>query len=125
MKSYEDLAAEYPGSGKWLRVFSVAGLMHCRGGIGPTDAPEQLLEALADWVEKGEAPDTVVTHRSAMPYNSIEQGRLETIVPANKAQDWTREFRLCAEPARVALKAPGLDPKRADSWVCRRTVRAR
>ena len=54
-----------------------------------------------------------------MPYNWIEQGRLETIVPADKAADWTREFRLCAEPARVTLKAPGLDPKRADSWTCR------
>jgi feruloyl esterase len=124
MKSYEDLAAKYPDSGKWLRVFPVAGLMHCRGGIGPTDAPEKLLEALAAWVEKGQAPDTVVATRSAMPYNWIEQGRLETIVPADKAADWGREFRLCAEPARVTLKAPGLDPKRADSWVCRVPGRA-
>ena len=119
MKSYEDLAAKYPDNARWLRVFPVAGLMHCRGGIGPTDAPEQLLEALANWVEKGEAPDTVVANRSATPYNWIEQGQLETVVPADKARDWGREFRLCAEPARVTLKAPGLDPKRADSWMCR------
>jgi feruloyl esterase len=119
MKSYEDIAAKYPDHAKWLRVFPVAGLMHCRGGIGPTNAPEKLLEALANWVEKGEAPDTVVATRSAMPYNWIEQGRLETIVPADKTAGWEREFRLCAEPARVVLKEPGLDPKRADSWTCK------
>jgi feruloyl esterase len=119
MKSYEDIAAKYPDSPRWLRVFPVAGLMHCRGGIGPTDAPEQLLEALAAWVEKGEVPDTVVTHRSAMPFNWIEQGRLETIVPPDKASGWNREFRLCAEPARVTLKGPGLDPRLAESWTCR------
>ena len=35
MKSYEDVAAQYSDNSKWLRVFPVAGLMHCRGGIGP------------------------------------------------------------------------------------------
>jgi feruloyl esterase len=119
MKSYEVVAAKYRDNGKWLRVFPVAGLMHCRGGIGPTDAPEKLLEVLASWVEKGDAPDTVVATRSATPYNWIEQGRIETVVPADKAKDWEREFRLCAEPARVTLKAQGLNPKLADSWVCR------
>ena len=119
MKSYEDIAAKYHDHAKWLRVFPVAGLMHCRGGIGPTDAPEKLLEALANWVEKGEAPDTVVATRSAMPFNWIEQGRLETVVPADKVDGWAREFRLCAEPARVALTAPGLDPKRAQNWTCK------
>jgi feruloyl esterase len=119
MKSYEWLAGKYPDNAEWLRVFPVAGLMHCRGGIGPTDAPERLLEALADWVEKGEEPDTVVATRTATPYNWIEQGRLETVVPADKAVDWDRQFRLCAEPARVTLKAPGLDPKKAESWICR------
>jgi hypothetical protein len=92
---------------------------NCRGGIGPTDAPERLLEALATWVEKGDAPDTAVATRSATPYNWIEQGRIETIVPADKAKDWEREFRLCAEPARVTLKAHDLNPKLADSWICR------
>ena len=119
IKSYEDIARQHPDNRDWLRVFPVAGLMHCRGGIGPTDAPERLLEALAGWVEKGEAPDTVVARREATPHNWIEQGRMETIVPADRASDWNREFRLCAEPARVTLKAPGLDPKRADNWVCR------
>ncbi|MFT4028014.1 MAG: tannase/feruloyl esterase family alpha/beta hydrolase, partial [Novosphingobium sp.] len=119
MASYADLTTKYPNSRDWLRVFPVAGLMHCRGGVGPTDAPEKLLDAVADWVEKGTPADTVVTYRSAMPFNWIEQGRLETVVPADKARDWEREFRLCAEPSRVVLKAPGLDPKKADNWVCR------
>jgi Tannase and feruloyl esterase len=119
MESYADVAKKYPNHDQWLRVFPVAGLMHCRGGIGPTDAPEKLLDAVADWVETGSAPDTVVTTRSPAPYNWIEQGRLETVVPPEKAADWQREFRLCAEPTRVSLKAPGLDPKRADSWTCR------
>ena len=121
MKSYAWLAAQYPDRADWVRVFPVAGLMHCRGGIGPTNAPEQLLEALADWVEKGQAPDTVVATRVPEPFNWIEQGRPESFVndAAGQATEWFREFRLCAEPARVTLKAPGLDAKSADSWTCR------
>ncbi len=121
IKSYEELEAKYPDSANWLRVFPVAGLMHCRGGIGPTDAPERLLEAVARWVEEGRAPDTVVASRSAAPMSWIEQGRPETVVDSRtaRAKDWEREFRLCAEPARVVLKKPGLDPKDAENWICR------
>ena len=121
LKSYQWITARHPDHASWLRVFPVAGLMHCRGGIGPSDAPERLLEALAGWVEESRAPDRVVTRRVAAPESWAEQGRPESFVRGGSdgAADWEREFLLCAEPARVALRAPGLDPRQAGNWTCR------
>jgi feruloyl esterase len=95
------LAKRFPDADNWLRAFAVPGLLHCRGGDGPTDIDERLLEALIDWVEKGQAPVSVVTNRS-LPGKPTE-----------------RRFLLCAEPTRARLVSPGLDPAKAESWQCR------
>ena len=101
LKSRADIAAKYPDSANWIRAFPIAGLRHCSGGSGPTDAPARLLDAMVEWVEKGQAPDTVIAERRS-PTTGLE-----------------RTFRLCADPNRVALKQPGLDYKAAENWVCR------
>ncbi len=101
LKSTEALRARYPNAGEWLRVFPVAGMMHCAGGPGPTEIEEPLIDALVAWVEQGLPPETVVA-----PRRSRDRGV-------------ERTFRLCAEPARTALRAPGLDPRNAENWVCR------
>jgi hypothetical protein len=41
-------------------MFIVPGMQHCRGGNGPTDVDQQLLESLVTWVEKDQAPPSVV-----------------------------------------------------------------
>jgi hypothetical protein len=101
LKGYEELRARFPGSANWLRAFTVPGLWHCRGGSGPTDIDETMIEAMAAWVERGKAPESVVARRF-----SAEKG-LE------------RSFQLCAEPRRASLKKPGLDPTKAENWVCK------
>jgi feruloyl esterase len=100
VKSYEALAAKDKRVAEWLRVFTVPGLMHCRGGAGPTDVEERAIEAVVNWVEHGQAPDAVVTNRVSAT-TGIERG-----------------FKLCAEPARATLKSSGLDYKQADNWEC-------
>ncbi|CAG9987081.1 unnamed protein product [Clonostachys byssicola] len=41
----------------FYRVFLAPGVAHCRGGYGPV--PSDPFAALVNWVEKGEAPDTL------------------------------------------------------------------
>ena len=101
LKGYEVIKSRFPNSQNWLRAFMIPGLWHCRGGSGPTNTDEVMIEAIANWVEKGEAPDSVVASR---------------VTPAKGLE---RTFRLCAEPKRAMLKKPGLDPKSADNWECR------
>jgi feruloyl esterase len=101
MATYAAVTQRFPKAKSWLRAFAVPGLLHCRGGAGPTDLDERLLESLVAWVEKGQAPETVVANRYS------QQKGLE------------RSFLLCAEPTRAHLTSPGLDPKQAANWSCR------
>jgi feruloyl esterase len=100
--AYDVISKRYPNSANWLRTFVIPGMLHCRGGSGPTDADEQLLEKLVSWVEKGEAPDSVTANRMT-PDKGID-----------------RRFLICAEPRRARLNAPGLDPNDAKNWNCGR-----
>jgi feruloyl esterase len=99
--AYQALSARDPGAVNWMRVFFVPGMQHCRGGVGPTDAEERLIDATVAWVENGQAPETVVAERQS-PTKGIE-----------------RTFRLCAEPKRAVLKNADLDPRDATNWECR------
>jgi feruloyl esterase len=101
LKGYGELRARFPGSANWLRAFTIPGLWHCRGGSGPTDVDETMIEAMANWVEKGVAPESAVASRYS------------------QAKGVERTFRLCAEPARASLLKPGLDPLKAENWVCK------
>lgn len=47
---------------EWFRVFMVPGMFHCRGGNAPNTF--ELLPALVQWVEQGQAPDRVVATQS-------------------------------------------------------------
>ncbi|HZF46220.1 MAG TPA: tannase/feruloyl esterase family alpha/beta hydrolase, partial [Sphingomonadaceae bacterium] len=48
-----------------VRLFTVPGMLHCGGGEA-TDRFE-MLDAITNWVEKGEAPDRIVATGKAMP----------------------------------------------------------
>lgn len=101
LKGYQAVLAKNPSAANWLRLFFVPGMQHCRGGNGPTDVEDPMIDALATWVETGKAPDSVLAPRA---------------VPA-RATD--RVFRLCPEPTRAALKAQNLDPNAVENWECR------
>lgn len=100
LAGYETILKRFPGASSWLSAVAVPGFGHCRGGLGPTAPDEQLLGALVNWVEKGEAPKAVVSDRES-PTRTPE-----------------RSFLLCAEPLRAQLKEPGLDPGTATNWTC-------
>ena len=104
LKGYEAVMQKTPSAANWLRMFFVPGVQHCRGGNGPTEIEDPMIEALAAWVEAGKEPESVLAPR-ATPEKGID-----------------RVFRLCPEPKRAMLKAAGLDPNAADSWECRAPI---
>jgi feruloyl esterase len=99
--AHQALTKRYPNAANWLRAFFIPGMLHCRGGDGPSEVDGELLDALVAWVEKGEAPASVVARRWSRDAG-IE-----------------RTFKLCAEPQRAYLKESSLDPKKAENWECR------
>jgi feruloyl esterase len=102
LKGYEAVRRLYPAADQWLRIFFVPGMQHCEGGSGPTEVVEPMIEALAAWVETGLAPESVLAPRMTA------------------ARGIDRTFRLCPEPTRASLKAPGLDFNDAANWECRK-----
>jgi feruloyl esterase len=101
VKNHEELVKEHPDADRWLRMYIMPGLRHCRGGPGTTNSEEPLIEAVANWVEKGQAPEEVVARRE-----TLKKG-------------YERDFLLCPEPKRAFLKTPGADATKAENWECR------
>ncbi len=100
LSGYHALQKRFPNAGDWVRYVPVPGMWHCRGGTGPTDAPEQLLDALVTWVEKGTPPAGITAARYTR-----DAGR-------------ERSFLLCPDPQQARLKGPELDAKDAANWQC-------
>jgi hypothetical protein len=63
---YREMAARYGRHNdpdfknlqRFYRLFRGPGVGHCAGGVGPQ--PQNLFNALVDWVEKGVAPETIL-----------------------------------------------------------------
>ncbi len=63
---YRDLAREHGGYRKLqehVRFFTVPGMNHCTGGVGPNKY--DTITALEDWVEQGIAPDGIIATKYA------------------------------------------------------------
>jgi len=82
------------GPQAWARLFMIPGMAHCGGGQATDEF--DLLTAIQQWVENGQAPDLVTARGRAFP--GIERP-------------------LCPYP-QVA-RYDGGDPARADSFSCR------
>jgi hypothetical protein len=96
---YQRLADDNGGAGAVRassRIFLVPGMGHCQGGSATLDSFD-LLSALVDWVERGNAPDQVTATGVSMPGQSRP---------------------LCAWPAHAQYKGAG-DPKAAASYACK------
>ena len=68
---YKSLATANGGAEKvagWSRFFLVPGMTHCGGG--PALDRFDMLSAVVSWVEKGEAPDSVIATGHAFPGRS-------------------------------------------------------
>jgi hypothetical protein len=55
------LAKNGPDATQFVRLFMAPGMGHCGGGIGPDR--HDGMTAMIDWVEKGQAPDTMIASR--------------------------------------------------------------
>lgn len=86
-----------PRAGEAYRLFLVPGMDHCRGGEG-TDRFD-MLSALADWVERSQAPNRITASR-------IVDGRIQRTRP------------LCPYPQVATYKGSG-DSNDAANFECR------
>ena len=69
---YKDLATANGGQDKlqtWSRIYLVPGMEHCNGGAAALDKFD-MLTAIVDWTEKGNAPDAVTATGKAFPGRS-------------------------------------------------------
>jgi hypothetical protein len=53
------LVGGYPEIQPWWRYYRAPGVGHCGGGVGPQ--PQDLFNALVNWVESGTAPDRILS----------------------------------------------------------------
>jgi len=96
-KYYEQVQARDAKVGDYFRLFMMPGVLHCAGGAGPDNADWTM--AIADWVEKGKAPERVMASKTA-----------------NGAVTRTRP--LCPYPQHAIYKGTGSTDE-ADNFVCR------
>src|SRR5579863_9993571 len=71
LQYYKSLAADNGGAAKvaeWSRMFLVPGMAHCGGG--PSLDHFDMLSTVVNWVEKGTAPDFIVSTGKAFPGRS-------------------------------------------------------
>ena len=106
---YEALNRNHGGkAADFARLFTVPGLNHCQGG--PATEQFDMLTALVNWVEKGQAPDSV--RATARPGVNPD-------VPATWQSNGTPRSRpLCPWPQQARYKGTG-DINAADSFICR------
>ena len=115
IKYYDSVVQEMgkPESDAFLRLYMVPGMQHCGGGPGPDDFGEfgisrindpqhNIYMALENWVEKGEAPGTVIASKAS------------GMGPAAKV---TMTRPLCAYPQVAKYKGSG-DTNDAANFVC-------
>jgi feruloyl esterase len=97
IRYYDSVVQRDPTMKESARLFLLPGVQHCAGGAGP-DAVDWLA-ALADWVERGQAP--------------------ERLIAAKRAGGATVRTRpVCAYPQRAVYGGTG-STDAADAFVCR------
>ena len=108
---------------KTAQLYLIPGMLHCGGGTGPNDAPDQLLQTLINWVEKGETPPPVVVHRgpslvktafTPLPGTQVSGVRIGTAAGAD------REFLLCPFPQRARFNGKAGGELLAANWSCQK-----
>jgi hypothetical protein len=90
-----ELGGGYKRTQEFARLFMAPGVGHCGGGSGPQ--PQGLFEAVVDWVEHDQAPETLLASR-------IVSGLTQT-------------RPLCPYPALARYTGTG-DPNVAANFVC-------
>jgi len=99
VRYYEQMEADNGGAATvsdWSRLFLVPGMGHCSGGSAALDQFD-MIDPIVNWVEKGEAPKSVVAKGKAFPH---------------------RTRPLCPYPQHAHYKGKG-DVESADNFECR------
>jgi feruloyl esterase len=127
----EDLVGYYKAVGEkvgspmslqsFARMYKVPGMAHCGGGTGPQDAPDKLLQALIEWVEKGKAPAAVVTHRGDRAQPSFADPKTGTVsgVVVPPSTGTPRDFLLCPYPQVAKFNGKAGGEADAVNWSCK------
>lgn len=109
---------------KFARQYSIPGMEHCGAGTGPSDAPDQLLMALVDWVENGKAPHEIKMHRGRENANFafLNEDSSHSGVMIRAPEGEPREFLVCPTPYKAVFdqskaNMPGAALK-AENWSC-------
>ena len=109
---YDGLQASNGGdASNFARFYRVPGMNHCAGG--PSTDQFDMLTPLVNWVEKGEAPESVI----ASARGAGNAAGVNANVPANWSASRTRP--LCPYPKVARLKAGATDLESAASFECR------
>jgi feruloyl esterase len=109
---------------KFAKLYFLPGTAHCGGGTGPEDAPDQLLEAVINWVEKGQAPGAVVAHRGDRTHKLFADPKTGTVsgVLVPPAAGSPRDFLLCPFPQVAKFNQTLADKEgavnEAANWSC-------
>ena len=108
---YEGLRANNGGdASNFARYFPVPGMSHC--GLGPSTDEFDMLSALVNWVEKGQAPTSVVAQARGAG-NAVGPN---PDVPAGWSATRTRP--LCPYPQVARLTPGATDLESASSFRC-------
>ncbi len=108
---YEGLRTRNGGDASdFARFFRVPGMGHCAGG--PSTDQFDMLTALVNWVEEGEAPDNVI----ASARGKGNKVGVNPDVPSTWSADRSRP--LCPYPKVARLREGATDLERANSFSC-------
>ena len=117
----------------FIQTYFVPGMFHCVGGTNhPTDVPEVLLNAAAQWVASGQAPEAVIASTGkgddvfpAMIGGGQTNQQMARRMAMLKAQSDgpVRSYLLCPWPKKSVFKGgldnpEGLDVNDAGNWRC-------
>ena len=109
---------------KFAKLYFLPGTAHCGGGTGPEDAPDQLLEAMINWVEKAQPPAAVVAHRGDRTRKLFADPKTGTVsgVLVPPAAGSPRDFLLCPFPQVAKFNSALADKEGAVNdavnWSC-------
>jgi feruloyl esterase len=115
---------------KFIRYYRVPGMSHCGGGTGPGDAPDQMLDSLIAWVERGIAPAQIVAHRGADRVQlqfADPKTRMVSGVLVPPPAGPSRDFLLCPLPQVAVFNGSTAANAAFDAsnWSCKTNRNAR
>jgi feruloyl esterase len=109
---YEAAVAENsPDTGEFFRLFMVPGMAHCGGGAGPDQ--HDAVTAVIDWVEAGQAPDSMIASKridgTVSPTNGILRrwARDPTVRERRLMKSYREELWFQAETRRAFINITG------------------